>query len=150
MVDSVSCVNAFRHTDFVLGKQCIIMSFMVLSISRSLWIRKLCLITAVILVLSFVFHAVGLEHEHSHFIFGHGLGAQMHTDNRKIWLFALLGAITLAGFMLGKTRNILRTWYAQLLLRLSPPNSHLSDLLSIFDPISVAFRRGILQPKICE
>jgi hypothetical protein len=99
---------------------------------------------AVVLLASFVVHAIVLEHDHPHDLFGDGVQAFLHGDHKKWWLFA----VSLCLFLFSVRRGLfhvqilgqgLHTKYSLLVYRGR----------SVFDTMQKIFREGILHPKLC-
>jgi len=111
-----------------------------------LW--NLFLFVAVLLLLSFGLHAF-IPHEHPKEIFGQDpINAYLHGEDRKKLLAILLASALFALAVSLKPRITQRETVSQIS---SFGPLYLSiDLSPLFDPLRVAFRRGILHPKIYE
>ena len=113
-------------------------------------LKYLLIIVALGLVLSFGLHSIEFHHHHAHLIFGEGLYAILHTNDKKWWFFLLLSAIiSIALAILLKQSDALTKHVVALQESTPLPNRFIFDTLFFFDPIQQALRRGILHPKIC-
>jgi hypothetical protein len=90
---------------------------------------------AALLLASMAAHAV-IPHEHQHFAFGEGIAAAAHGEERKLWFIALPLALLFFGWAI-----------PQPCLAATP---RLALAIAVgFDPLRLAFRRGILHRKVC-
>jgi hypothetical protein len=89
-------------------------------------------------------HAV-IPHDHPEEVFGTGIQAALHGNDKKWWLLLLVAAF----FVLfgNSVKNALNKN-----CQIFPSHSFwlTSNFSNIFDPIREALRRGILHPKLCE
>lgn len=104
-------------------------------------------VAAIILTLSLGAHALGIHHDHPHFIFGEGLSATLHIGEQKWWLVLLLIAIALNKYFLLR-KGV--SYSKQNVETLSHDSANTTGtIISIFfNPIRLALRRGIIHPKI--
>ncbi len=116
--------------------------------SKSNFIRRssssLIVIIAFILILSFIAHDL-IPHHHPSAIYGTGIQAAFHGNDRKWWYLMLLAFIF-------TTANLKRKWKlsSQAQRDVSFSSSHLRiDISKVFNPIFQALRTGILNPKLC-
>ena len=112
--------------------------------------KKILFLTALVLLLFFAVHAVEFNHEHAYEIFGSDkVKAVLHAGDKKLWLFLILAAMTFIFTSFTKAgrselignRGRVFSFSALYLF---------FYLFKLFDPLRAAFRRGILNSKICE
>jgi uncharacterized membrane protein len=113
-------------------------------LKKSLKIRNLLLIIAFLIITALSLHAV-ITHDHPEDVFGSGMQAALHGNDKKWWLLLFLAAfLVLFGNsiknVLDKNRQIFPSHSFWLTFNFS----------NIFDPIREALRTGILNPKLCE
>ena len=118
--------------------------FVIVNIIMALGFKKLLLVIAIVLVSGMILHAV-IPHDHPEEIFGTGIQAALHGNDKKWWLLLFLAAfLVLFGNsiknVLDKNRQIFPSHSFWLTFNFS----------NIFDPIREALRTGILNPKLCE
>ena len=102
------------------------------------------------LVLSFGIHAIEINHYHPDEIFGEGLSASLHINDKQWWFLLLLAAIAITWAIFWKQSNSLTGRIVLLQKYFVLFNRFLFDTLLLFDPMRQALRRGVLHPKICE
>jgi len=118
---------------------------LMLQIPKKLFELKYLLIAmAVLMLLSLSVHAL-IPHDHPQEIFGTGMQAALHGNDKKWWILLLLAALLV--LFRNSIKNDLDN-NRQILARRSFWLT--SNLSNIFDPIREALRRGILNPKLCE
>lgn len=108
-------------------------------------IKYIILVVAFMLIFSFLAHDM-IPHHHPSNIYGSGIQAVFHGNDRK-WLYlALLLAIFIALNFVNKWKLDIRTQkiFSIYFLRLR------NYIQKIFNPISQALRTGILNPKLCD
>ena len=108
--------------------------------------KYLFVLVALIIIAALALHMVTFSHEHHLVFFGELMITAVHGEDKKLWLTFLLFVIFAAGClrMISRSHNALakfsrNTFNKEFLL---------FDLLKLFDPLRIAFRRGILHSKI--
>ncbi len=87
-----------------------------------------------------------IPHDHPHEIFGTGIQAAFHGEDKKWW--ALLVLVSLFFALVRFIRERLNVDLKNLACK---PCFYLTlGFSKIFDPIREALRRGILHPKLCD
>ena len=108
-------------------------------------IRSILIAVAITLILSFIAHDI-IPHSHPSVIFGTGIQAIFHGNDRKWWYLALLVASLVAVNLIKKLRFNIK------LEEIISRNSLClrGYILKSFNPIRQALRKGILNPKLCD
>lgn len=106
--------------------------------------KNLLLVIAIIVMSGTLLHAV-IPHDHPEEIFGTGIQAALHSEDKKWWLLLLLSFFIALG---GLLKNGLTHDHS---LSVRRPSFWLTFGFSkILDPIREALRMGILHPKLYE
>ena len=111
-------------------------------------IRNILFFIALVLLLVFSLHVIELNHSHPEVLFGTGIQAVLHGDDRTWWLvlIAISFILSIAAIrLLPKIdSSCLRHSQAKATIIVS------TFVYKLLDSLRTAFRRGILHPKICE
>jgi len=112
--------------------------------------RNILFLTALLLMLALGLHALEIHHEHPKEIFGSdATQAYLHGGDKKYWWMIILAAyLAIAASTFLTAKNQLLASRAILPSSFGPPYLRI-DLSKLFDPLRIAFRRGILNPKLC-
>lgn len=103
--------------------------------------KKIILITSVILLISLILHLVEFQHNHPHEIFGEGIQATMHGEDKKLWaLLVALKFLSLAGIF--SLVNFIGLYFQQYKI--------FSKIFRRAGYVLECLSRGVLQPKICN
>jgi len=104
--------------------------------------------TAIFLLIVLGAHIVHLDHDHPKEVFGEGIQAALHGEDKKWWLMFLIASISsCVGVLTLKTLLRENETHKEHLHQFPHFNA---DLTKLFDPLRIAFREGILHPKICQ
>jgi hypothetical protein len=99
------------------------------------------------IVFSLVIHAFDFHHHHPGEVFGHDeYKAFLHGGDKQWWLLLLLSTLSLV--FVGFESVSLEKTYEKSLVLVSVFRRRF-DMLKLFDPLQIAFRRGILNAKLC-
>ena len=103
--------------------------------------KRIILILASILLTSLILHLVEFHHDHPHEIFGEGIQATLHGEDKKYWaILLILKFLALAGVFSLISFFGLYFLFSQNLKKIIYKYNYLLECLS----------RGILQPKLCH
>ena len=106
-------------------------------------------IVAALILVAMVVHGLEFHHEHPKEIFGQDQQkAFLHGSDKKYWLAFILTSLMATAYATAKSLFLRRQITA---LALFPLNFLFFkiDLRQLFDPLRIALRRGILNPKLC-
>jgi hypothetical protein len=103
------------------------------------------LLIAFALLSAFVLHEI-VPHEHAEEVFGTGVEAALHGQDRKWLMLLLLSALLWIFSDSLKRQNDLLLWGGL------PRNSVFREFgfLKVFNAVFQALRRGIMHPKLCD
>lgn len=99
---------------------------------------------ALLILVSMGLHAVGLHHEHPHEIFGDGVQAAFHGEERKYWYAVLASLFASATLFFGASRrDATRVDQIHFAAYEKPASA-----TSFPDPIRIALAQGVLHSRI--
>lgn len=118
-------------------------------IKRLLKKNHILFVVAALILVAMVVHGLEFHHEHPQEFFGQDQQkAFLHGSDKKYWLTVILASLMAATYATAKSLFLHRLINA---LASFPLNSlyFKIDLSQLFDPLRIALRRGILNPKLC-
>jgi len=112
--------------------------------------KKILFLTALVLLLFFVLHAVEFNHEHAYEIFGSDqVKAVLHAGDKK-WWFLLTWMALVFTFAYFARRYLIERSERKRQFSSSSALYLFFDFTKLFDSLRAAFRQGTLHSKICE
>ncbi len=115
-------------------------------LNRQNTLKTIVLIIAIALIASFVLHDI-IPHSHPHHLFGTGIQAAFHGEDKKWWSIIVLASLLLSFAITSRWRLENKLAGKSFLHRSS---YFILDFSKIFNPLREALRRGILHPKLCD
>ncbi|OGZ45761.1 MAG: hypothetical protein A3C84_00605 [Candidatus Ryanbacteria bacterium RIFCSPHIGHO2_02_FULL_48_12] len=110
------------------------------------FLKKICIGIALLLLASFVIHAIILDHDHPHDLFGDGVQAFLHGDYKKWWLF---GVLVYVAFLSVRRKSLCVRMLEQKMYARVRYAWFTQGSCRIFDVMQEMMRTGILHPKLC-
>jgi len=112
-------------------------------------LRRILFFTALLLLISFAWHEIDFDHDHPHALFGNGVQALLHGENKKWWAILLLAALAVLRASLWRVGIVAPDAGEDHFLK-TQGTALRAGFARALDPLNVLLRRGIMHPKLCD